>query len=371
MHRITKPWPLFAVVALTLLAGCGGGSSDSPRASNPAPLSPNNINLIFVVGEDLANQAQGDVNQNTANLTDKGLQRTLRMAGFLQRQVLGKKNVTAIYAIEPMTHLQTASDYPDLVSAHTIQQFALLNHITLSSVPPPQYIPYTGNSYPLNASYADGSVPAGVVVPTTYCGNCQGLDFNDGAGNNEKLVTAIITARVPGFYVFSAPWETVSALLANINKNEGYDLSLPASYPGPNYIFAISITRPRSAELLTYNSAVKPNSSYPELPPPRPVISNQCTQQAPFTIDVIGGRDGAVVPPGINTDETLYMVRHADAHPLNFWTDGNYVCAGQWRALELPNALHGKISPDEVYSSDPAQTSPGTEGFSWSGVAPA
>lgn len=79
---------------------------------------------------------------------------------------------------------------------------------------------------------------------------------------------------------------------------------------------------------------------------------------------------GAVLPPGINNNETLYIVRHADAHPLDYWSDGNIVCAGQWRALDLPNALRGKISPDHVYSSDPAQTSPGTEGFSWSAVAP-
>ena len=77
-----------------------------------------------------------------------------------------------------------------------------------------------------------------------------------------------------------------------------------------------------------------------------------------------------MIPQGINTNETLYIVRHADAHPLQYWSDGNYVCAGQWRALDLPNALRGKVSPDLVYSSDPAQTSPGTEDFSWSGVAP-
>ena len=83
-----------------------------------------------------------------------------------------------------------------------------------------------------------------------------------------------------------------------------------------------------------------------------------------------GGVGGAVIPPGTNTNETIYIVRHADAHPLNDWSDGNIVCAGQWRALDLPNALRGKISPNLVYSIDPAQTSPGTEGFSWSSVAP-
>ena len=35
--------------------------------------------------------------------------------------------------------------------------------------------------------------------------------------------------------------------------------------------------------------------------------------------------------------------------------DGNYVGAGQWRALDLPNSLRGKICPNMVYSIDPAQ----------------
>ena len=80
-------------------------------------------------------------------------------------------------------------------------------------------------------------------------------------------------------------------------------------------------------------------------------------------IKVTGGSNGATKPAGINTNETLYIIRHADAHPLAFWTDGNYVCAGQWRALDLPNALRGKISPQQVYSSDPAADLPGHPEF--------
>jgi hypothetical protein len=48
------------------------------------------------------------------------------------------------------------------------------------------------------------------------------------------------------------------------------------------------------------------------------------------------------------------LIRHAEAHPGAF-EDGNYVGAGQWRALYLPYALQGKISPDLVYSIDPSQ----------------
>lgn len=363
--------PLCLVLALTLLAGCGGSSGSSATTPpNPAPLSADNANLIFVVSEDLAYQAQGDVNSSTANLTDRGLQRSLRMAGFLQQHVLGTENVTGVYALESMTHLQTANNYPDMVAIETVQQFALLNQITLLTEPPPINALYTGNSYPINASYASGALPTAVATPTP-CPSCQGLDFQDQGGDNEALVTGIITAspRAPGFYVFSAPWETTSVLLENINKLEEYNLTLPASYKGPNYIYAISISPSGNARLVTYNSHVNPPSTYPALPAPVP-LSSSCTMQTLFSVEVTGGQNNAVVPPRINTNETLYIVRHADAHPRPLWTDGNYVCAGQWRALDIPNVLSGYIAPQQVYSSDPAQTSPGFVN-SYSGIAPA
>lgn len=81
------------------------------------------------------------------------------------------------------------------------------------------------------------------------------------------------------------------------------------------------------------------------------IVSAPCKQT--FNFQVIGGVGTAVVPAGSNTNETVYMIRHAEAHPVPYFEDGNYVGAGQWRALDLPNALQGKIKPDEIYSIDP------------------
>ena len=216
-------------------------------------------------------------------------------------------------------------------------------------------------------------MPSGVATPLVPCAACQGLDFADQGGDNEALLNGIIKANVPGFYVLSAPWETISGLLANINKLEGFNLTLPASYAGPNYIYAIPIARPGRASLVTFNSHLNPPSTYPKLPAPAPV-STACTAQAQFSIEVTGGSDGAVIPAGININETVYMIRHAEAHPQADVEDGNYVCAGQWRALDLPNALRGNISPDLVYSIDPAQAIPGGQSASgnstWSYVRP-
>ena len=216
MRDLSYAWSLFLILILPLLAGCGGSSS--PNSTAPAPLSARNLNLIFVVSEDLAFQASGDVNPNTANLTNQGLQRSLRMATFLKQRVLGGKNVTGVYALQPMSHLQTIGNYPDMAAPETIEQFALLNQITLTDAQP-QSIgtstpapPFSGNSFPLNSSYGS-ALPTGVATPAIACPNCQGLDFADQGGDNENLVTGIIAAHLPGFYVFSAPWETNSALL--------------------------------------------------------------------------------------------------------------------------------------------------------------
>jgi hypothetical protein len=367
MNKTNVVGLLFPALALTLLAGCG--SSGQPT---PAPLSAGNLNLIFVVSEDLAYQASGDVNPKTANLTNQGLQRSLLMATFLQQNVLGALNVTGIYALEPMTHLQTAGNYPDMIGLETIQQFAMLNQITLSS---DQYggTPLAGQSYPINDSYAEVPLPVGVVAPQQYCANCQGLDFRDQNGDNEALLTTILKKDPPGFYVFSAPWETVSTLMANINQREGYNLTLPASYISPNFIYAISVSPSGSASLVTYDSHITPPATYPVLSPP--LASAACTAQTHFSITVTGGQNGAVIPAGINTNETLYIIRHADAHPQLYWDDNNYVGAGQWRALDIPDALLGKVNVNQVYSNDPAQFGQGSLDFvtqyhNWSSVAP-
>lgn len=340
IKKISIIRPFILILTLTLLAGCQGGSEAT------RPLSADNINLIFVVSPDLANDPFGDINSTTANLNNQGLQRSLLMGTFLKERLLGTNNVTRISVLEPMTHLQTVNNYPDMAAIGFIQQFALLNQITL--------IGTTANSFPLNTAYAQGSVPNGVVEPDPYIPACQGLDFVDANGNNVALVTGIIQANAPGFYVFSAPWETTDALLANINSTQGYDLGLPTTYKGPNHVYVISISPSRDASLLTFDSQLTPPATYPVLP--APVASSPCGRQIAFTHTRTKGVNGVVIPANSNTDQTVYLIRHAEAHPSNTFENGNYVGAGQWRSLALPGALWGKINPDLVYSIDPAQS---------------
>jgi hypothetical protein len=373
MATYTKTIVLRVILPLLVAVQFVGCGSSSPSPQAPVALDAGKINLIFVVSEDLEYQAAGDINRLTGNLTDQGLQRSLQMGTYLKQQGLGSKNVTATYALAPTSHLQTANQYPDMVGVETVQQFAMLNQITLSSAMQ-GWSPYMGNNYPINASYAPNGVPDGVAMPSPFCPACQGLDFSDRDGDNEKLVSGIVRAGTAGFYVLSAPWETIRPLLANINQLESYNLDVPSRYQGPNYVYAISIGPAGSATLTTYNSNLHPASTYPVLPPK--LVATGCTAQKSFSISVKGGSGGAVVPAGANTNETVYIIRHAEAHPLDYWSDNNYVAAGQWRALDLPNALAGKINPQAVYSIDPSQFGQGTDSSSgqdsyFSTVAPA
>lgn len=363
------------LLALLLLTGCGGSGS---RQDSPAPLSANDINLVFVLSQDLTYSAPGDIDPSTANLTNQGLQRSLMMAGYLKRQVLGNGNASGIYVIEPMTHLQTASNYPDLASMGAIQGFAMLNQTAQTTAGAPPVA-----SFALNASYALGAVlPTGVVAPFAPlpCPACQGLDFGNSGGSNDALLAAIADAKAPGFYVFSAPWATTSAMLVNLNKRFGGTLSIPQAFAGPNRVYTVSINSSGKATLQTYDSRLNPPSGPVVLPAALPRTA--CTAQSPFSFSITAGQPfrqtlngvtttgtvNASTPSGISTNETIYMIRHVEAHPTQRFENGNHVAAGQWRALGLADALRGKISPDMVYSIDPAQVLPGSGGSRYSYV---
>jgi hypothetical protein len=85
------PTAVAATASYTVTASNSTGSTTAALTItvNPVPLSADNINLIFVVSEDLAYQASGDINPLTANLTSQGLQRSLLMASVPATERLG------------------------------------------------------------------------------------------------------------------------------------------------------------------------------------------------------------------------------------------------------------------------------------------
>jgi len=359
-------YPLLITLGLTLLAGCGGVSNPvAPGTDAPAPLAAGNVNLIFVVSPDIDSKGQGDVSDTTGNLTAQGLQRSLLLAPFLRQKVLGNNNVTGIYALEPMTHLQTAGQYPDMAAIETIQQFALMNKDTLQFNSGESSL-YTANSFHINVSYSIGQTVGGVAPPFITCAGCQGIDYADQGNDNDSLLSDLAKAGMPGYYVFSAPWDTTLNMMTALNQAKGYNLSLPSSHSDPNNIYGVTVAPSGAASLVTYNSNVTPSTAYPVLTP-APSVSTPC--QATLFNYSYSASSAPKTPPVKNTNETLYLIRHAEAHPISTWENGNYVAQGQWRSLALPAALKGKIAPDQVYSIDPAQVVPSGY-FGWSYVRP-
>lgn len=352
---------LFSLIVLAFI-GCGSSSVSQNNTTvsgqtSVAPLNPANVNYVFVVSPDLKYNTSGDIDPNTANLTPQGLNRSLTLASYLQQSVLGNQNVTAIYALQPMSHLQTSNNYPDMAGIEFIQQFAMLNQMTLPIQPSGTLTAY---SFAINTSYGNGIFPSQVPpsVNPTYCQNCQGLSFLDTNGSNSAIITSIENNNTSGYYVFSAPWETIVSLMATVKAKYNAQIDLPLDFNGSNMVYAISVNPSNKslATLTTYNSAITPSSSYPVLS--QISTSNPC-QALPFNITASEPKY-----PNINKNQTVYFIRHAEAHPNGTsWDNGNYVAAGQWRALSLPTALKNKINPSMVISSDPAQIIHGSNSF--------
>ena len=93
-----------------------------------------------------------------------------------------------------------------------------------------------------------------------------------------------------------------------------------------------------------------------------------------FSIAVTGGQDGAVAPAGINTNEIVYAVRHAEAHPRSWWEEEIMLPPGSGARWTSPMRCTDKINPDQVYSIDPAQVIPSKDtaagNTAWSYVRP-
>jgi hypothetical protein len=347
---------LAASICLSVaVAGCGDSDNTSPSR-----LSSANINLIFVVSQDLGHN-DGDIDLDTANLNTRGLQRVISLATYLHSTLLNQASVNGIYVLEPATHLQTANNYPDLVPLEAVEQFAVLNQYSIDSPTPAPAatFSFSSNSFPINVCYTRASVPQGVSTPSTFFANCQGIDFADNGGDNETLVNGIIAQQQGGFYVFALPFETLQSLLNNVKTLNSYDYTVPVTWEGANTLYVLTIPLGGPTTLTTHDTQIHPATTYP-IPVPTPQ-STSSSMQAPFEIQTLG-LQGSSVPANINTNETVYFIRHGEAHPTSYWEDGNLVYPGNVRALYLPIALAGNpniTTPDFVYAVDPAQFIPG------------
>ena len=346
-------WSLILSLAL---GGCGGTDSGAPAGGT----LPDATRVVFVVSSDLEHN-RGDINPETANLTGQGLQRALLMARYLHGVVLGSAPVDGIHALIPATHPQTANGYPDLVPLEMAEQFALLNRYSENLARPGSPAQdFVADSFPVHVSYTPASLPAGAAAPPVYPPyqgfNFQGIDFADHDGGNEALVQGLLSGRPGATYVLALPFETLQSLLAGLKTLHGWGYPVPSAWQGPNVIYLLSALPSGQAALVAHDTRLDPGTSYPVLTRGYQPAGNLQTPQVLQTSLL----EGSSVPAGMNTNQTLYFLRHGEAHPVRTFEDGNLVLPGDWRALFLPTALAGKIQrPDVVYAWDPASPIPG------------
>jgi hypothetical protein len=332
---------LFVFLGLVVIfVGCSGSNNDIIPSTN----------LVFVITQDLTYNA-GDVNPETANLSNQGLQRALMLGKYIKTNILNSANPNGIYALQPCTHLQTVNNYPNMVPLIVMEQFALLNQYPLPQSTPAQDV--VAASFPIKVSYTEDSLPPVAAAQPYYIPECQGIDFADNKGGNVALVSGIIEKKQSGYYVFAMPFDTFQSLVSNLKELKSYNYKVPDVWEGPNIVYVLTIPITSStATLRSHDTQLKPKKTYPT---PSVAYQPEGNLEEAFTIQP-STMIGSSVPDYINRNQTIYFIRHGEAHPTDSFDNGNLVMQGNWRALYLPGALEGKIeTPDIVYAPDPSQ----------------
>lgn len=310
--------------ALIALAGALWLAGSGAARAAPAALDPDAINLIFV--------RAAETDPATGGLSPRGLQRALRLGPWLVH--LTGAAADGIFALAPTTRgVGPAGKLPDLAPLETIEPFALL--------------------------YAAPIAAATAAAAACAQPSCQGIDYRDQDGANEALVARILRARRPGNFVFAAPPETLDAIVRRMDAAAGWKLK-PAPFAAAAYgaVAALSLKPGAAASFHVYRTAITPPAAYPNL---HLRGGGACLEPA---ITISSAAAGQRPPASVNRHETVYFIRHAEAHPTPLFENGNLVCQGEWRAIGAAPALLKKIGgrPDFLYASDPAQPVRGRAG---------
>lgn len=292
-------------IAVNTVVSCNSGSSTTGASSIPE-LNQNALNFIFV--------QSFESNPNYNNLSVKGFNHSLLFGQLLTQMTA--YNLSGVFSLAPYSNI--VNGYPDMRTIQSIENYALLN----------------------------------------------GYGINDSLPNNPEIIADMIMniignastgVNVKGNYVIALPSDLINNILKVLNTNTSSQFSqlyftyTPITSGNFNQYVVFSIANLANISVNTYNDNLVPSDNYPQLNIP---TGAQCLE-SPVTIQSSG-----TPPASINTNETIYFVRHVEAHPANYFDNGNYICQGQWRAIGAPPVLLNKMGntlPDVVYSSDPSE----------------
>lgn len=171
--------------------------------------------------------------------------------------------------------------------------------------------------------------------------NVQTLNQGDASvyGSPGYTFAQILANQTKGTYVSAMPVAMISQV---VNGLTGSTVELLSDH---QYVVVTGYGPTLSANV--YDDGIGDTAQYPEIALPKPA---KCPQQ-PITIK-------AKAPKGLQpyTEQTVYFIRHVEAHPNGNFENGNYVCQGQWRALGANQRLLAKMAnrlPDAILTSNP------------------
>lgn len=274
-----------------------------PLAAAPAPNLPNNAwNLVFVPSFETAES-------HPEHLSVEGLNHSLLFGQLLATVTAGlTPQLRQINAWATPT--ASCGPAPEGTAAlQSIEPYALLNNL-------------------------------GVNYSAVGCGGRA--DYNSAA----YWITNLLANQPQGIYVFAMRADSINALLPTLLPAEAQSVSIS----GPHQYAVVTIAG-GTANAAVFDDGLTPKREYPKLDLSDMKSGGSCPQ-TPTQFKI---QKPAKSPFALNRNQTVSFIRHVEAHPNDPFENGNYVCAGQWRALGANKILKDKIGglPDHILTTNP------------------
>ncbi len=295
---------------LAILFACFGLlNTFSSMAQTAAPaLNLNDWNFVLTPTFEQGDIKKGEA-YKTNNLSVAGLNHALQFAQLLNNLTAGKtKQIRQVYAFNEETVTNS------MAAVESIEPFALLNNLGVKT-----------------QSLNQGSA-------STY-------------NSPAYFVQNILANQARGIYIMAMPDSVMQAIVKNLTGST-------ISKQDPSHYVVLS-GHTGAFRVDTYSDHIQPSAQYPAIS----LTQHSACPQSPVTIKV-------KKPAHLKAyaSQSVYFVRHVEAHPNGNFENGNYVCQGQWRALGA-NAILLKImkdrKPDYVFTSDPSNIIDGGAAYSY------
>ncbi|HQT26276.1 MAG TPA: hypothetical protein PLK99_06725 [Burkholderiales bacterium] len=233
----------------------------------------------------------------TNSLSVRGFNHALRLGQLLKTVTSGKTgDIRRIYSLDP------ESSPRDMASTQSIEPYALLEDLGMS-----------------HRIVKEG-----------------GIDTYDSPA---YIVDDILKNQPRGDYFIAMPGPMIET---TIEAFGGHGALARGQY------LVMSVERGGTA-FAVYEDGIEPDDRYPDL---HLRSASQCPEKpVSFTV-----RRPASSKFEFDRNQTVYFIRHAEAHPNSGFENGNFVCQGEWRAIGANEILFrrtgGKV--ENLFSSSPA-----------------